>query len=193
MNRSVFFKDIMPFLLWFVLLILSTIILDFLLHQLRLVWVGRYLGIPGTLLLLLSFVYSLRKRKIIQQGSLKRLLRTHEYLAWFATLLILVHGGIHLNGLLPWLALIFMLLVLNSGLTGKYILKNARQTLQLKYANLLKKGFSEEAVERKVFLDALTIKAMSRWRRIHKPLSMIFGFLTLLHLITVFMFWEWLQ
>ena len=43
---------VLPFLIWFVGLALATLLSDRLLHQLDLVWVGRYLGIPGTLLII---------------------------------------------------------------------------------------------------------------------------------------------
>jgi hypothetical protein len=45
-------------------------------------WIGRYLGIPGTALILLSLRYSLRKRKLITTGNPVRLLRAHEWMAW---------------------------------------------------------------------------------------------------------------
>ncbi len=51
------------------------------------------LGIPGTLLILFSFLYSMRKRKLIQVGRPKTLLRLHEVLTWAGALMILVHAG----------------------------------------------------------------------------------------------------
>lgn len=191
MKKSVLSKDILPFFIWFALLIISTIVCDYLLHQFQLVWVGKYLGISGTIILLSSFIYSLRKRRIIQQGSLKSLLKIHEYFAWFGTLLIMIHGGIHFNGLLPWFALFFMLLVLTSGLIGQYILKQGRKTLKIKYAYLLEKGISKADIEKKVFLDALTIKAMTKWRLFHKPITVVFAITTVVHIVTILMFWSW--
>jgi hypothetical protein len=191
MNKSVITKDLIPFALWISFLIFSTIVLDYLLHQFQLAWIGKYFGILGFLILLLSFFYSLRKRKLIQFGSIKSLLSAHEYLAWFGTLLILVHGGIHFNGLLPWTALFFMLLVFISGMIGQYILKDARKTLKIKYIHLHEKGLSEEEIERIVFIDALTVKAMTQWRFIHKPITLIFSILAFIHIITIIMFWSW--
>ena len=127
---------------------------------------------------------------MIQLGSLKFLLSVHEYLAWFGTLLILVHGGIHFNAILPWTALLFMLLVFISGMIGQYILKDARKTLKIKYAHLQKKCLSEEEIERKVFIDALTVKAMTKWRIIHKPITLLFSIFAIIHIMTIFMFWS---
>ncbi len=191
MKRSVIIKDILPFIAWFVLLILSAASLDYLLHQVGLVWVGKYLGIPGIIILAVSFIYSARKRGLIQSGSLKTLLALHVNLAWIGSLLIMVHAGMHFNAVLPWSALTSMLLVIISGLVGKYLLKKARNTLTIKYAYLLEKGYSKEQVEKKIFLDAFTVKTMTKWRLVHKPITLLFGILVALHIITILMFWSW--
>jgi hypothetical protein len=116
--------------------------MDFLLHQFQLVWIGRYLGIPGTILILLSFLYSLRKRKMIHIGTPKLLLNLHIFLTWFGVLLILVHAGVHFYAILPWLAVIAMLVNVISGLTGKFLLNRAPRYLSSKKADLLQQGMS---------------------------------------------------
>jgi len=193
MKKSVIVKDILPFIGWFVLLIFSVAGLDYLLHQLNLVWIGKYFGILGILILAVSFIYSARKRKLIETGSLKMLLSLHIYLAWIGTLLIMIHAGIHFNAAIPWLTLILMLFVVISGLVGKYLLNDAKNTLRVKYADLLDQGYSKEQVEKKVFLDALTVKAMTKWRLFHKPITGLFSILVTLHVITILIFWSWLQ
>lgn len=174
MEKSVFNKDILPFVLWLSILVFTTITTDYLLHQFQQVWIGKYLGIPGTIILLFSFLYSLRKRKIIQNGSPKLFLKIHQFLAWIGTLLILIHAGIHFNAVLPWAALVLMLMVFVSGLTGQYILKKARRTLKQRNLSLIEKGFSEEDADRKTFLDAFAVQAMTRWRLVHKPVTILF-------------------
>jgi len=193
MKKSVIVKDILPFICWFVLLLFSVAGLDYLLHQLNLVWIGKYFGILGILILAVSFIYSARKRKLIETGSLKMLLSLHIYLAWIGTLLIMIHAGIHFNAAIPWLTLILMLFVVISGLVGKYLLNDAKNTLRVKYADLLDQGYSKEQVEKKVFLDALTVKAMTKWRLFHKPITGLFSILVTLHVITILIFWSWLQ
>lgn len=191
MKKSVFRKDIAPFILWILLLLLFTYSLDFLLHRFQQAGIGKYLGIPGTIILLFSFTYSLRKRKVIQKGSPKLFLGLHQYLAWLAALLILIHAGIHFNALLPWAALTFMLIVFISGLTGKFILKRARETLKQRNLHLIDQGFSDEEIEKKIFLDVLAVQAMTQWRLIHKPITIVFAIVTTLHIITIFLFWSW--
>jgi hypothetical protein len=75
MNKSLLRIEVLPFLTYFVVLIAAAILGDLILHHFQMVWVGRYLGIPGTLLILLSLVYSMRKRKLITVGDPRALLR----------------------------------------------------------------------------------------------------------------------
>ena len=103
----------------FKLLVIAALLSDQLLHYFDLVWLGRLLGIPGTILILLSLLYSLRKRKIITFGNPKTLLNLHETLTWMGALLVLVHAGIHFNTILPWLAMIGLIINVLSGLVGQ--------------------------------------------------------------------------
>ncbi len=191
MERSLVRKEIMPFLLMFGSLILATIITDAVLHILDMTWVGRWLGIPGTLLILFSFFYSLRKRKMINFGKPKTLLFLHETLTWTGSLFILVHAGIHIYDILPWLAILAMLINIISGLTGKYLLDRSRRHIADKKKYYAEQGLSEEEIERNLFWDASTFDLMKKWRVIHLPITLGFGVLALVHIISILMFWEW--
>ena len=191
MNNSLFQKEVVPFFLMFALLMVATVIVDFLLHQFQLVWIGRYLGIPGTIFILLSFLYSLRKRKIIQVGKPKFWLDLHGFLTWFGVLLILVHAGIHFNAILPWLATIAMLINVISGLTGKFLLNRAQRYLSSKKTDLLQQGMSSKRIEKEIFWDAVTFDIMKKWRAVHFPITLVFSVLSLIHIISIFLFWEW--
>src|SRR5690606_23545373 len=146
---------IIPSAIIFISLIASAIIIDFLFHLAGIVWVGRYLGIIGTIIIVTSFVYSLRKRKIIKSGSPKRLLQNHELQGWIGALFILVHGGIHFNAIIPWLALFAMVIVVASGLTGKYLLKQAKERLKDKEAELKAQNKSVEEIEKELLYSSL--------------------------------------
>lgn len=192
MERSLIRKEVTPFLMMFGSLIVATMIIDALLHQFELVWIGRYLGIPGTILILLSFFYSMRKRKLIHFGKPKSLLTLHETLTWMGALMILVHAGIHIYAILPWLALIGMLVNVISGMTGKYLLDRSRRFLAEKKAVYLQQGLSEEAIEKKLFWDATTFDLMKKWRVVHLPISLAFAVLGITHILSIFLFWEWI-
>jgi hypothetical protein len=75
---SLFTREVVPFFLRLALLGLAALAIDALLHWLNAVWIGRYLGIPGVLLIVGSFGYSLRKRGVLRAGRPLVLLRLHE-------------------------------------------------------------------------------------------------------------------
>ena len=191
MERSLIRKEIIPFVMMFGALILATIITDTLLHQFDLVWIGRWLGIPGTILILLSFFYSMRKRKMISFGKPRTLLILHETLTWLGALMILVHAGIHIYTILPWLALFAMLVNVISGMTGKYLLDRSRRFLAVKKEAYSQQGLSEEAIEKKLFWDATTFDLMKKWRVVHLPITLAFAVLGITHILSIFIFWEW--
>ncbi len=64
LNRLLWQKYVLPFALILGLLAAATLAGDFVLHQFNLVWVGRYLGIAGTLIIFVSLYYSARKMKV---------------------------------------------------------------------------------------------------------------------------------
>ncbi len=152
------------------------------------VYIGSYLGYAGTALIIISFIYSLRKRKIIESGSPKKLLMLHEYIAFAGTILILVHAGIHFNAVLPWLAVVMLLVTVASGLVGKYLLKKANETLKEKRKGLIDSGMNAEETDKMLFLDSITVDMMKKWRLVHYPITLLLGLLTLLHIITIIMF-----
>jgi hypothetical protein len=191
MERSLVRKEVIPFVMMFAGLILATVITDTLLHQFDLVWIGRWLGIPGTILILLSFFYSMRKRKMISYGKPKTLLILHETLTWLGALMILVHAGIHIYTILPWLALIAMMVNVISGMTGKYLLNRSRRFLAAKKDVYLQQGLPEAAVEKKLFWDATTFDLMKKWRVVHLPITLAFAVLGITHILSIFLFWEW--
>lgn len=188
MKKSVLVKYVLPFLQWYGLMILFAIVLDYFLHRMQLVSAGKYLGYVGTGLIIISFIYSLRKRKLIQSGSPKKLLIFHEYLAWSGSIMLLVHAGIHFNALLPWLAVLMLLIAVASGLVGKYLLKKSSESLNVRRKILIDSGLSKEEADKKLFLDSVTVDAMKKWRVIHYPITLLLGILSLLHIITIIMF-----
>lgn len=191
MEPSLINKEVIPFLKMFIALILMTAITDATLHYFDLVWVGRWLGIPGVMLILLSFFYSMRKRKKISFGKPKTLLILHETLTWLGALMILVHAGIHIYTILPWLALIAMLINVISGMTGKYLLGRSRRFLAEKKTSYAQQGLSDDAIEKKMFWDATTFNVMKKWRAVHLPITLAFAVLGIAHILTIFLFWEW--
>lgn len=190
-TTSLWRQHILPFTLLFGLLAAATLAGDWLLHKLSLVWIGRYLGIPGTLLIIASFYYSLRKRKLVKSGSPQGLLRFHEFTAWLGSLMILVHAGVHFSAILPWLATIAMVINVVSGLIGKLLLDRSRRHVQRQREHYEATGLTKPEVEREVFWNAVTLDSMTRWRKVHIPIFIAFAVLALGHIVSVFLFWDW--
>ena len=184
-------REVFPFFGQFILLILASLMGDFVLHTLDMIWVGRYLGIPGTILILLSLLYSLRKRKMITLGSPKSYLYWHELLTWLGSLMVLVHAGVHFNTVLPWLALIGMVLNVFSGLVGGRLLERSRRHLVDMEERYRSRGLTKDEIDKEVFWDSVTYDLMAKWRVVHFPLSFVFAILTGGHILAIFLFWEW--
>ncbi len=184
-------SEVLPFLASFAALVLVALALDGLLHVFDLLWIGRWLGIPGTLLIVGSITYSLRKRKLIQRGHPARLLRWHEALAWVGSLLVLVHAGVHFNAILGWLAVGAMLVNVGSGLTGKFLLDRSRRRMEQARQRLRERGLSDEALEDRLYWDSLTFDAVKQWRVVHFPITLAFAVLAMAHIVAIFLFWGW--
>ena len=190
-RSSLLSREVMPFALMLLALLGAALAVDAGLHLAGLVWIGRYLGIPGVLLILASSAYSLRKHKVISSGKPVTLLRLHERLAWVGSLLILVHAGIHFNAVLAWLAVAAMLINVASGLTGKYLMGPSRKRLVANRARLMEAGLSDGALEEETHWDSLTYDLVKSWRVVHLPITLAFCVLALAHIVATFLFWGW--
>ncbi len=190
MKQSLIQKEVIPFLLIFVFLIATAILIDSLLHLFDLMWIGRWLGVLGTLFILLSLGYSMRKRKIIHIGKPKTLLRRHEIFTLLGAMMILVHAGVHFYAILPWLALAAMMVSIISGMTGRYLLNRSQRFLIERKAKLATQPITDDD-EKELFWDAVAIESMKKWRTIHFPITFIFAVLSLTHILTILLYWEW--
>lgn len=191
MEAKLIRREVLPSLLAFATLVAATLLIDALLHVMNVVWIGRYLGIPGSLLIAGSFWYSLRRRRIVSTGHPGALLRLHERMAWFGSLLVLVHAGIHFNAILPWLAVVAMLANVGSGLTGKFLLERSRKRLNEARERMRDHGIPAEDLEDCLFLDSLTYDVVKQWRVVHMPITLAFAVLAVAHVLAVLMFWGW--
>lgn len=191
MKSSLWREHILPFTLLLGLLGAATLAGDYLLHRLNLIWVGRYMGIPGTLLIIGSLYYSLRKRKWVNAGNTTSLLTMHEFGTWLGSLMVLIHAGIHFNSILPWLATVAMGVNVISGMVGKMLLSQSRQHVQGERERFQLRGLSKTETEQAVYWDAVALGAMTQWRRVHIPIFIVFAVLALGHIFSIFLFWGW--
>lgn len=191
MGIGLLIREILPFYLRLVVLAVVTLFIDLILHLTDQVWIGRYLGIPGIILILLSFGHSLRKRGMIKSDNPIRLLRLHEWLAWIGSTLVLVHAGIHFNAVLAWLAVAAMAVNITSGLTGKYLVQRSQRWMKQTKADLRDAGLTDKDIEQRLFWDSLAARLVRKWRTIHLPIALAFAVLATAHILSTFLFWGW--
>jgi hypothetical protein len=184
-------RDLLSNLAIFILVVLGAMAIDGLLHLLGHREWGRQLGYWGSALILLSLLHSARKRKAFTLSRTQSFLRLHEFLAWLGATMVLVHGGIHFDALLPWLALIAMLITGASGLTGKFLLKKSKALISQRRKSMLAEGMTKEASEERLYWDSLVVGMMQKWRKVHVPITTAFALLFLLHVASVMIFWRW--
>lgn len=189
---SLWRRQILPFTLLVGLLAAVTMAGDYILHLLGLAWVGRYLGILGMILIMCSLIYSLRKRKFINAGNPKTLLTLHEIGTWVGSSLVLIHSGVHFNAILPWLATVAMGINAVSGMVGKLLLDRSRRHVQDQRKHFQSRGLSRPDMEQALFWDAVALDAMTKWRKVHIPIFIVFATLALGHIISIFLFWGWI-
>ena len=87
MHRSLLVRQLVPALAGYLALVPAAILCDAALHRLGLGAIGLWFGPAGTLLIAGSFLYSLRKRRLMRMGQPAKLLALHETLGWIGTLL----------------------------------------------------------------------------------------------------------
>lgn len=184
-------RAILAYVGLFLLLVTAAILARNLLVAVGLGAWDRFLGIAGSALILLSFPYSLRKRKILTWGRPPAYLLAHELCAWAGALLVLVHGGTRFHALLPWVANLSLLVVVGSGLTGKYLLQQARRSLAERRKSLAASGLAAPEVESRVLLEALLVEKMLHWRTVHIPLTLLFAVTALAHIVAALFLWRW--
>lgn len=191
MGIGLLIREILPFYFRLVVLAAVTLFFDLVLHLTDMVWIGRYLGIPGVILILLSFGHSLRKRGMIKSSNPVRLLRLHEWLAWIGATLVLVHAGIHFNSMLGWLAVVAMAVNITSGLTGKYLVQRSQRWMKQTKTDLRDAGLTDTEIEQQLFWDSLAAGLVRKWRTIHLPIALAFAVLATAHILSTFLFWGW--
>ncbi len=142
-------------------------------------------GILGTSLIILSFLYSLRKRrKFITVGNMKWWLRSHEWLAIAGSFVIFVHTGTHFKALVPVMTLIFMFTAFVSGLIGRYVYNNVKSELKTRKEELKREGLSKAEMEQRLWSLTVTSGALAKWRDYHMPIVSILAVMVLYHALS---------
>ncbi len=143
------------------------------------------IGNIGSIILLISFVYSLRKRKIIfKSGNIQTWLKYHEAFAIIGTVLILVHAGFHTHAAVPLITLALIFVSFVSGLVGSYVYDAGRNELKIMREYLKTKGLTPAQIEEtlKPMLEAN--KKFLAWRAFHMPIVSALFIFVFFHIIS---------
>lgn len=144
-----------------------------------------FTGVLGTLLVILSFGYSIRKRKkLLASGKIKEWLRSHEWLAVIGTVIIFIHAGNHFHALVPMITFLFMFTTFISGLVGKYVYSEAQSELTGMKTGLRKEGLAEADIEERLAVLAVASTVLSKWRNVHMPFVAILAVMVVYHAIS---------
>jgi hypothetical protein len=78
-----------------------------------------------------------------------------------------------------------------SGLVGKILLKQSQIFVKTEREKFNAQGMSAGEIERSIYWDSVALNAMSQWRKVHIPISIVFAVLAIGHIFSIFLFWEW--
>jgi len=148
---------------------------------------GHAIGVLGGCLLLVVFLYPVRKY-FLRRGSITEWLGWHMLLGIVGPLLVLMHGAFHFHALLPLLASLAMVLSVLSGLVGRYLVVDSRKALRELEQQLQAQGLSDKEREQELFRRASSVRAMTQWRMVHYPIAAILLTLMVFHVISALYF-----
>ncbi len=138
-------------------------------------------GWLGLLMITLTLVYPIKRRLHPNDVWPKQWFKVHQIFGILGPLLILVHSGTHFHAAVPVLALIAMLLVVFSGITGQALHYFAFRTMHEQRHKLAEQGLTQEAVESRLRALAQQAETLRSWRCVHGPFTWTFILLTLIH------------
>lgn len=159
----------------------------------------KFCGDWGTALLAFSlacigYVAAARVKWVPMLGSFRVWLYTHIATAIPAILMLLVHSGHYLRGLLPGgeapknmmsvVVALSLTITAISGAVGLVLFRALQRQLQIAQLNLR----GQRPGEREQMMTMLTAKALSGWRLVHYPLAVLFVVLSILHIVAAIKF-----
>ncbi|GJL61625.1 hypothetical protein [Candidatus Nitrospira salsa] len=144
--------------------------------------VAHVVGWLGFGMIALTFVYPIKRWLHPNQVWPKDWFQIHQIMGIAGPLLIVVHSGAHFHAAVPVLALVALLLVVFSGITGQALHYLAFRTLYEQRHELAAQGLTEEAVESHLHNLALEEETLRSWRCVHGPLTVTCVVLTLIHI-----------
>ena len=139
-------------------------------------------GWIGLIFIGFTFVYPIKRWLYPNQVWSKGWFQVHIICGIIGPLIIFIHAGAHFHAWVPILALIAMVLVVMSGITGQALHYLAFRTLYERRHESAFEGMTEEAIDAHLHDLALQEETLRWWKCLHGPLTWSFVSLTLLHI-----------
>lgn len=144
---------------------------------------GHLMGWIGLGIILLVFVYPIKKRLSRNHRWPRGWFQVHMVAGVIGPLLILLHSGAHVHALVPLLALAAMIVVVVSGIVGQAVHYLALRTLNDRRRQLHEEGLEPDEIDLRLHRMAAQEEAFRLWQSIHAPMTMMFLVLTAMHVI----------
>lgn len=175
--------------------ILCVALVIFGLHFITTVEINRlfyiWLGIFGVILVGISLGYIPVKYWLRSLNRLQTWLTIHMAAGGIGAVLILLHSELRLKSLLPAITLVVMELVAFTGLIGRYLFLDAAKALHRQ--SVINKAVQlSDKNEDEYILLVLSMQSLRPWRKLHVQLSWLLLALTVIHVITEFV-WRGLR
>lgn len=144
---------------------------------------GHITGWIGLAVILLVFVYPVRRRLAKNRTWPRGWFQVHMVAGVVGPLLIVLHSGAHLHALVPVLAMVAMGIVALSGIIGEAVHYLALRTLNEERRQLVRQGVSPEEAAVRLQDVASREETFRMWQLIHAPMTLMFMVLVVVHVI----------
>lgn len=144
---------------------------------------GHITGWIGLAVILLVFVYPVRRRLAKNRTWPRGWFQVHMVAGVAGPLLIVLHSGAHMHALVPVLAMVAMGIVALSGIIGEAVHYLALRTLNEERRQLVRQGVSPEEAAVRLQDVASREETFRMWQLIHAPMTLMFMVLVVVHVI----------
>lgn len=149
---------------------------------------GHAAGWAGLSVLLLVFVYPVKKRHSQARQWPHGWFQVHMVAGLVGPLLIFLHSGAHYHALVPVSSLVFLVIVTLSGVVGQTVHALALKGLNEQRRLLQREGLEDDQIDLRLHRLAAEEQAFRLWQAIHAPTTLICAVLTLVHIAGVWLF-----
>ncbi|MCW2278626.1 hypothetical protein [Heliophilum fasciatum] len=141
-------------------------------------------GWLGTVMVLASLGYSVKKLWKPLPGKLGTWLDLHMVLSMAGNFFVCLHVGGRSFALVPWLTFVFFLVVMLSGLVGYYLHFYSKRKIAQERKELKEEGLAPAEQEEALAWLITGEQILAGWRKVHIPLNITLGLLLLLHIVS---------